>query len=259
MTVSGMAAGWRFAIAALAAAGAAFFAMFAIAQPLWFLSSGAPVEPHFAALAWAACLAGLPMGALAFFAAAVAMRSSPGPAEWEVLARRCLAMGLCGLGISAMFAAMSLGLALVLNGRPSVYMSGDGAIVPTIAILAGLAIVVAVNLVRLQDGSVWTACGHIIWGFFGVVALTIGVPMAGEAAAIEDLRTLSHRYNLLIVFYPVLWLGFAAIAGGIVICGLRWVLFSLSAHQRSDVSPPSTGKTWPVTYDDSADIKNKAA
>jgi hypothetical protein len=259
MTVTVWTVGGRIAIAGLAAAATAYFGLYAIGQPLWMLTSGAPVLPHWAIIAWAGPLAGLPMGALAYFAAAAAMGLPAEQNAWEVLARRCLTMGLAGLGLGALWAGAALALALALYGRPSVYVNGEGVVVPMIAILLGLSFVVAINLFRMQTGGVWVALGQIIWGGLGVVALAIGVPMAIDAAAIDDARTLSHRYNLLIVFYPVLWLAFAATAAAIVICGLRWLKFGLSAPQRNEVSPPSTGSTWPVTYEDSPEIRNKAA
>jgi hypothetical protein len=258
-TVTALTVGTRFAGTAAAALGASFFAVLAFGPSISFLTQGTPVHANWAIMAWTGPLAGFAMGALALFATAIAVRSPHGQNEWGFVARRCMAAGLAGLGFCAFWAGASLGLALALYGRPTIHSASDGLVLPMVAILIGLSGVVAVNAIRMRSGGVWTALGHILWGFFGVVALTIGIPMAMDMVAIDDSKTLVQRYNLLVVFYPVLWLGYAAITSGIVICGLRWLRFSLSAHQRNEVNPPSTGSTWPVTYDDSAEIKNKAA
>jgi hypothetical protein len=259
MTVTGLAAGTRFFAAALAVAGAAVFGLFAIGQPLGFLTSGAPVTPAMALHAWAGPLAGLPMAALLYFAAAVALRMPSGQAEWEAFAARCLHAGIWGLGLGAFWAAIALGGALFLYGQSTIYLMGAWILEPMTGVFAGLALVVSVNLARMKAAGVWAGLGHVLWGFSGVLALAVGLPMLGDAVAIQDSRTLMQRYNLLIVFYPLLWLGFAGLSAAIVICGIRWVRFGLSAPQRNEVSPPSTGSTWPVTYEDSPEIRNKAA
>jgi hypothetical protein len=118
---------------------------------------------------------------------------------------------------------------------------------------------VTINLLRMRTGQSWTALGHIVWGFLGVVALAVGLPMLAEAASIDDARTLKQRFNLFVVFYPLLWLAFVSMAAAVTICGVRWLRFGLSEPHRNEVSPPSTGSTWPVTYEDSPEIMNKAA
>lgn len=254
-----MAAGARFVAAGFAAVGAAAFALFAVGQPLEFLASGAPVTATTALHAWAGPLAGLPMAGLVYFAAAMTLRMPSGQTEWESLAGQCVHAGVWGLGAGALWSAVSLGGALALYGYSTIHHAGAWAIEPAVSVFAGLALVVGVNLARRPGAGIWAALGHILWGFLGVVALALGLPMLADAMSIQDSRTLKQQYTLLIVFYPLLWLAFAGLSAAIVICGLRWLRFGLSAPQRNEVSPPSTGSTWPVTYDASPEIKNKAA
>lgn len=259
MADAAIAAGTRLLAAMGGLAGATVFGVLAVGQPLQFLISGAPVSPNWAIHAWVGPLAGLPMAALAFFTLAMLWRPPAGPAQWEAMAGRCLRMGLWGLGIGAAWAAAALVGALWLYGRSTIDVSSAGIVAPMIAVLAGLSLVVTVNLVRMGANGVWPALGHIVWGLLGIVALAIGIPMLIDAAAIDDSRTLVKRFSLLIVFYPALWLTFAAIAAGITVCGVRWLRFGLSAHQGEKVSPPQKIQVRPVACEAVPVVVKKAA
>lgn len=258
------AVGTRIALAVAAAAGAAGFAVVAMGQPLGLLVSGAPVSPSWIGLAWGSALAGLPMAALAYLAAVLLLRSIPDQRDWDGAVRGCLTAGLVGVGACSFVSGATLSAALVLFGASTVSQSGMGIVGPSIAILLGFAAVVAVGLWRMGEGGVWTAMGHVLWGLFGVTALTIGIPMVIEIGLIDDSRALFRRYNLFVVFYPVLWAAYATAAVTIAYAGWRFLQFSLSAQtaspsQRNAVNPPSTASTWPVTYDASFEIRNRAA
>lgn len=261
---AGMLWGARAGGALVAAAGASLFAVYAIGQPLWFLSSGLPAASHWAALAWVGPLAGMPMAAMAFCAASLLLHPPVDARGWERLAADSMAAALWGLGLGAVWAGAALAIAWGLRGTMPVGALEPAAATHTLIALAGLGAVVVVNLWRSAHDGAWTALGFIAWGFLGVVAVQTGAHMLLEVAVIDGSRALGLKYNLFVVFYPLLWLAYAATAGALVIFGARWLRFGVRFRERADThrsadKPPSTANTWPVTYAASSDIKNKAA
>jgi hypothetical protein len=248
----------------LAALGAAVFAVLAIGQPLRFVLSNAPVDPSWAGMAFGAALAGIPMAALLAFLASMALGGVTGRPEREQLARRCAIAGLIGFGVCSFGAGLALVTSWALNGMSTVHLAGAWVVIPSVAVLLGSSLVVTLCIFQMEAAGVWTAFGRMLWGLLGVMALTAGVPMLIDSGLVDDSRALFHRFNMFVVIYPVLWAAYAATALALVYCGLRCLRFALSAGQPDTVhrnadNPPSTGNTWPVTYDASSEIKNKAA
>jgi hypothetical protein len=264
LAVTKPAVGTRISAALLAALAATGFALVAIGQPLRFMLSSAPVDPSWAGLALGSALAGLPMAGLAYVAAALTLHAPLSSAERERLACGSIMAGLIGFGVCAFGAGLALALAVALNGMSAVHVAGAEHVVPMVFVLLGSAAVAGVCVWRSGRSNGWETLGRTLWGVMGVAALAAGIPMLAGVASIDDSRTLFHRFNMFVVFYPLLWLAYAALAAGFVYAGLRWIRFAFwmgpaPKDQRSDDNPPSTGSTWPVTYDASPDIKNKAA
>jgi hypothetical protein len=241
MTVAVMTAGSRMLWALGALGGAILFAFFAIGQPLSFLSSGQPVSQSLAFAAWVGPLAGLPMAALAYFALALIALRPSGQARWDALSARSLVFGLWGMGMGALWSGAALLGALMLYGPAPAHVGGAGMALAAIAILLGHSAVTMVNLYRMARNGVWTALGHILWGLIGIVAMTAGLPMVLDAVMIDDGRALVQRYNLLVIFYPLLWLAYLACTAALVVFGAKSLRFSLSAHEENSVAPSNEG------------------
>lgn len=204
------------------------------------------------------------MASLAYVAAALALHAPVSNADRENLACGSILAGLIGFCICAFGAGLALALAVTLNGMSAVNVTGAENVVPLIFVLLGSAAVAGVCVWRSGRGSAWETLGRTLWGVMGVVALAAGAPMMSGVASVDDSRALFHRFNMFVVFYPLMWLAYAAMAAAFIYAGLRWIRFAFWMEpapkvQRNDDNPPSTGSTWPVTYDASPDIKNRAA
>jgi hypothetical protein len=230
--VTALAAGQRLAAAGMAILGAGLFAAFVSGAVIRFVANGVPVEPSWAGIAWGACLAGLPMAALAYFTVAILVRPLTNQNAWDRMARECLAAGLIGLGACACLTGAGLGVALTLNGASPLHSAGSEYVGPAIAALCGLGVIVLINTLRMD--CPWLALGHIVWGLVGVVALTVGAPMLVNAVMIDDVRILSLRYNLFVLFYPVLWAAYAGLALALTAGGLRAIRFALATQDPAE-------------------------
>jgi hypothetical protein len=260
LAVTALAVGTRNLAAVLAVLGSAAFAVLALTQAMKFLTLGAPVAPAWAGLAAGGALAGFPMAALSYLAAILALSPPSSETGWEKVAAGFLAAGIAGFGLCGFACGVSLAAAVALNGQSTVHVAGAGLVLPVAVILMGVGVVIAVNIWRGQNA--WTMLGHVLWGALGVTALTVGVPMLIDAGMIDDAKTLSHRFNLFIVFYPLIWTAYAGAALAIVYGGFRALRFGVgfAAEARyTELKPQSTALARPVEHDATLDITNKAA
>jgi hypothetical protein len=68
-----------------------------------------------------------------------------------------------------------------------------------------------------------------------------------------------QRFNLFVVFYPILWLAFAAMAATVTICGVRWLRFGLSGQGPMPAVAPPPVDPWSAPDQDMAEIVRRAA